>query len=208
MRYHLSWLTEKYDRGEPLNYVFFWPHINKQARSAGEFMLSQWYPSPFAVNEITYKTAAHWMMARKASLFGDRNSFEKILNCDRPEELRALSRSIKHFDDPVWREWKYEIVKEGNFHKFNQNKKLKAYLLSTTDRVLVEASPCDKIWGIGLPQASNLILNPYTWNGLNLLGFALMEVREYILEDLGLKEPKQNSPATLHNVMPAANLIV
>lgn len=198
---------EKYDRGEPLNYTFFWSHAQKQGRSIGEFVLSQWYPSPFSVNEILYKTAAHWMMARKAALFGDRSSFEKILSTDRPDELRVISRNIKHFDEAVWREWKYEIVKEGNFHKFNQNKKLKAYLLSTTDTILVEASPCDKIWGIGLPQDSKLILNPYTWKGSNLLGFALMGVREYFLEEFGTNSLRGNS-ANHNNVTPAANLIV
>lgn len=207
MRYHLSWLTERYDRGEHLEYVFFWAHAKKQGKAVGEFVLSQWYSSPFSVNEVTYKTAAHWMMARKAALFGDRVSFEKIIQADRYEDLKTLSRSIKHFDESVWREWKYEIVKEGNFHKFNQNKKIKAYLLSTTDRVLVEASPCDRIWGIGLPEESKHITDPYSWNGLNLLGFALMEVRDYFLDDFEAKL-RERSSSNQSNVTPAANIIV
>lgn len=207
MRYHLSWLTERYDRGESLEFIFFWAHAKKLGRSVGEFVLSQWYPSPFSVNEVMYKTAAHWMMARKAALFGDRVNFEKIIQADRYEDLKMLSRGIKHFDESVWREWKYEIVKEGNFHKFNQNKKLKAYLLSTTDRVLVEASPCDRVWGIGLPEESKYISDPYSWNGLNLLGFALMEVRDYFLDDFEATL-RERSTSSQSNVRPAAGIIV
>lgn len=180
MRYHLSWLTDKFDKGEPLKYIFFWAHSNKSSTPVGEFVLSQWYHSPFSVNEVVYKTAAHWMIARKAILFGDRESFKKILAADRPEEVRALGRNINGFDELKWSERKYEIVKEGNFHKFHQNKKLRTYLLSTEDAILVEASPVDEIWGIGLTCDSKFAKDPYAWNGLNLLGFGLMEVREYL----------------------------
>ena len=120
------------------------------------------------------------MMGRKALLFGDRDTFKKILVADRPEEVRALSQNIKGFDELKWVEWRYEIVKEGNFHKFNQNRKLRAYLLNTGDAVLVETNPVDDVWGIGLTPESKFLKNPYAWNGLNLLGFALMEVREYL----------------------------
>jgi ribA/ribD-fused uncharacterized protein len=182
MRYHLSWLTEKFDKGETeaLNYIFFWGHTNKLGKPVGEFVLSQWYKSPFVVNGVMYKTAAHWMMGRKALLFGDRDTFNRILEADRPEEVRALGHNIKDFDEIKWIEWRYEIVKEGNFHKFTQNKKLRNYLLNTGDAVLVEANPVDEVWGIGLMADSKFIKNPYAWNGLNLLGFALMEVREYL----------------------------
>jgi ribA/ribD-fused uncharacterized protein len=207
MRYHLSWLTERFDSGEALNYIFFWGHSNKHARTAGEFMLSQWYPSPFYVNEILYKTAAHWMMARKAVLFGDRETFTKIINADRPDEVRALGRCIKGFDEGMWREWKYEIVKEGNFHKFNQNKRLKAYLLSTTDNILVETNPLDHIWGIGLSVDSKHVQNPYTWKGLNLLGFALMEIRDYLKHISEFNFRRGSNENASHNVEPAAKII-
>jgi ribA/ribD-fused uncharacterized protein len=182
MRYHLSWLTEKFDKGETenLNYIFFWGHTNKGSRSVGEFVLSQWYPATFRVNGVAYKTAAHWMMGRKALLFGDRDTFKKILEADRPEEVRALSQNIRGFDELKWVEWRYEIVKEGNFHKFSQHKKLRAYLLNSGDGILVETNPVDGVWGIGLTPDSKFLKNPYAWNGLNLLGFALMEVREYL----------------------------
>lgn len=208
MRYHLSWLTDRFESGESLSYIFFWGHTNRHERAAGEFMLSQWYPSPFYVDEILYKTAAHWMMARKAVLFGDRATFTKIINADRPDEVRALSRCITGFDEGLWREWKYEIVKEGNFHKFNQNKRLKAYLLSTTDHILVETNPIDRIWGIGLSADSKYIRNPYTWKGLNLLGFALMEIRDYLKHISEFNFRHDNNEIASHNAGSAAKSIV
>lgn len=180
MRYHLSWLIGKFDMGEFPELILFWGHVNKKETRQGEYMLSQWYPSPFSVNEIVYKSAGQWMMARKALLFGDRQAYKKIMDADRPEQVRSHGVTIAGFDEAKWSEWKYEIVKEGNFHKFNQNKKLRAYLLSTGDAVLAEANPFDKVWGIGLSADAKHVSDPYAWEGLNLLGFALMEIREYL----------------------------
>lgn len=180
MRYHLTWLTDKFDKGQCPDVVFFWSHINRKSTSYGEFMLSQWYPAPFSVNEIVYKSSGQWMMARKALLFGDRKAFKRIIDTDRPEEVRALSRNIDHFDETIWSECKYDIVKEGNFHKFNQSKRLRTYLLNTGEAVLAEANPFDNVWGIGLSHDSKNANDPYAWKGLNLLGFALMEIREYL----------------------------
>jgi ribA/ribD-fused uncharacterized protein len=191
MRYHLTWLTERFDKGESLEFIFFCDYVSG-LRSQGEFMLSQWYPSPFSVNEIVYKSAGHWMMARKALLSGDRETFKKIIEADRPEQVKMLAARISGFDEVGWTESRHEIVREGNFHKFNQSKKLRTYLLSTRDAILTEANPLDVVWGIGLSKDSRLIKNPYTWRGLNLLGFALMEIREYlkhadlVLSDQGL----------------------
>ena len=180
MRYHLSWLIDKFDMGEFPELILFWAHVNKKQTRQGEYMLSQWYQSPFSVNEVVYKSAGQWMMARKALLFGDREAYKKILDADRPDQVRSIGVAITGFDEAKWTEWKYEIVKEGNFHKFNQNKKLRAYLLSTGDAVLAEANPFDKVWGIGLSADSKQVSDPYAWEGLNLLGFALMEIREYL----------------------------
>ena len=119
-------------------------------------------------------------MARKALLFGDRETFKKIINADRPEEAKMLGLRISNFDELSWIESRHEIVREGNFHKFNQSKKLRTYLLNTREAILAEANPLDGVWGIGLSQDSRLIKNPYTWKGLNHLGFALMEIREYL----------------------------
>jgi len=201
MRYHLTWLFDKFEKGEPLDYIFFSDPTWKTYKQHDTFMLSQWYNSPFSVNEIVFKTAAHWMMARKAILFGDRDTFKKIVNSDRLEDVKLLSRNIKGFDEAKWSERKFEIVREGNFHKFNQNKKLRTYLLNTKDAVLAEANPVDRIWGIGLSSDSKVIRNPYAWNGMNLLGFALMEVREYLrhFSDLDLvREDRKRATDSVH----------
>jgi ribA/ribD-fused uncharacterized protein len=180
MTYNLKWLTDKFDRGETLQYIFFWGHSNKSNEDVGKFVFSQWYPSSFVVEDVEYKTAEHWMMARKAILFNDKESFHKIIRADKPGEVKALGRLIRDFDEIKWNKNKFEIVKTGNIHKFNQNKNLKDFLFATGVRIIVEASPTDTVWGIGLSQDSNLIDNPYTWRGENLLGFALMEARDFL----------------------------
>ncbi len=102
---------------------------------------------------------------------------------------KALGREVKHFDPAVWEAASYAIVVEGNRHKFSQNQALKSYLINTNEKILVEASPADAIWGIGLPQDAKEALNPFEWRGNNLLGFALMEVRD-------LLNIKENESAT------------
>jgi len=180
--YDINWLTEKFESGEVLKYVFFWGHTNKYNEEAGKFCFSQWFESPFIVNDIVFKTSEHWMMAQKALLFEDRNVFDKIINCNKPGEAKELGRQVLNYDDQVWNERKFDIVKLGNIHKFNQNPLFAAYLLKTENRILVEASPLDRIWGIGLSQDSSDIENIYAWPGQNLLGFVLMEVRDFLKE--------------------------
>ncbi len=186
MMYDIQWLTHKFDREEKLEFIFFWGHTNNRGESVGKFIFSQWYPSPFIVDGVTYATAEHWMMAQKASLFDDQNIFNKIISSRKPGEVKALGRQIINFDEGKWNEHKYEIVMKGSIHKFSQNKILKDYLLSTGDKIIVEASPSDAIWGIGLHQDQKQIENPHTWRGTNLLGFALMEARDF----LGAQESK------------------
>lgn len=184
MIYTLKWLTDRFDNGETLKYIYFWGHTSRNNEAVGKFVFSQWFPSSFIVDGITYKTSEHWMMAHKASLFGDVEIFEKILRAEKPAEVKELGRKIRNFDQAKWNDKKFEIVKIGNFHKFTQDKKLMDYLLSTGDRIIVEASPTDTIWGIGLSQDSKRIDNPHTWKGENLLGFALMEVRGLLKDAL------------------------
>ena len=118
------------------------------------------------------------MMAKKAELFNDNEVLVKIIKANSPAEAKKLGREVKNYDDKLWLANRYEIVKQGNHHKFSQNKDLKTFLINTKDRVLVEASPVDPIWGIGMATDHKDILNPEKWRGLNLLGFALMEVRD------------------------------
>ena len=118
------------------------------------------------------------MMASKAQLFGDEEIRKEILKCNDPKQIKALGRKVRGFDQAVWDKLKYAIVLNGNWLKFSQNRYLREFLLSTGDNVLVEASPYDNIWGIRLSANSPEAWDPFKWRGQNLLGFALMEVRD------------------------------
>lgn len=123
------------------------------------------------------------MMAEKARLFGDEESAKKAVAAQNPREAKTIGRGVKHFNESTWLNNRFKIVVNANYHKFSQDDALKVFLLSTNERVLVEASPVDKIWGIGLAAENNSCENPNLWKGLNLLGFALMEVRSLLLEN-------------------------
>lgn len=134
-------------------------------------------PAPFVVDGHRFASAEHFMMAEKARLFGDFEILDKIIHAPNPGAAKAFGREVRGFKQDIWDDNRFEIVVAANMAKFSQNESLKAFLLSTNERVLVEASPVDKIWGIGLAEEAENIENPLTWKGLNLLGFALMEVR-------------------------------
>jgi ribA/ribD-fused uncharacterized protein len=178
MKYNLEWLLDQHQRGEKLKYVFFWGHQPKKDGSIGESCFSQWWQSAFRVEGIEYKTAEHWMMAQKARLFEDEKHFKKVLSCSSPAEAKKIGRLVENFNSQLWDKHKYEFVKQGNYYKFSQHPSLKEYLLNTGERILVEASPVDSIWGIGIAKTDEDIYNPAKWKGENLLGFALMEVRD------------------------------
>ncbi len=178
MKYHLDWLIEQYEKGEKLKFLFFWGHQPRKDGSVGDGCFSQWWPAAFVAGDASYPTAEHWMMAQKARLFGDGQALAKIVQAKTPAEAKKLGRSVENFDFKQWDEHKYGFVKAGNAHKFGQHPDLKAFLLVTNSRILVEASPVDSIWGIGLAKTHENIENPHSWKGQNLLGFALMEVRD------------------------------
>jgi ribA/ribD-fused uncharacterized protein len=172
MKYIIEKLTSE------SNFLFFWGHQPNKDGKISKTCFSQWWLSSFVVDKVNYKTAEHWMMAKKAELFQDSETLEKILLANSPAEAKKLGREVKNYDDAVWLANRYEIVKQGNYHKFSQDKNLKEFLINTKERILVEASPVDSIWGIGMASDHKDILNPEKWQGLNLLGFALMEVRD------------------------------
>jgi ribA/ribD-fused uncharacterized protein len=152
------------------------------ALGTGPWIFSQWHPSPFEVDGIKYATAEHWMMAGKARLAGDEATLEMILDNSQkkqpdPSLAKRLGRAVRGFDATKWDEAKFGIVVQGSHHKYEQNPELRAYLLSTGDSVLVEASPHDAIWGIRLGERDPGAGDPMRWKGENLLGFALMQVR-------------------------------
>jgi ribA/ribD-fused uncharacterized protein len=120
------------------------------------------------------------MMAGKGRLFGDQDAFQKILAAAHPGEAKKLGRGVKGFDNQSWTDHRFQIVVDANVAKFGQNQALKDFLLTSADRILVEASPVDKIWGIGLAGDDSRAQDPERWQGLNLLGFALMEARRIL----------------------------
>lgn len=166
--------------GESVKYLFFWGHRAPSDGSVSKSCLSQWWPAEFTVEGITYKSAEHWMMAEKARLFGDVETLSKILTAHTPAEAKSLGRKVAPYDESSWLAARYEIVLTGSKHKFGQNPGLKQWLLQTGSRVLVEASPVDPIWGIGLDEHHPDAARPERWPGLNLLGFALMDARELL----------------------------
>lgn len=180
-QYSIAWLKEQKAIGASPKHLYFWGHNNKYNEEVGKFCFIQWYVAPFMVDNVLYPTAEHWMMAQKALLFGDTEVHDKIIAAPKPGETKDLGRTVSGFDEALWNANRYEIVKQGNIHKFGQHPAMSEYLIGTGDRVLVEASPVDAIWGIGLSADSDKIDNIDAWRGLNLLGFALMEVRDLLM---------------------------
>ena len=165
------------EAGAAPKWLMFWGHRPEADGSAGKGSLSQWWPCPFTVDGVAYASAEHWMMARKAVLFGDEEALPKILEARTPAEAKALGRLVRGFDDARWKAECFQIVVEGNVYKFGQDPALRDFLLGTANRVLVEASPRDVVWGIGLGADDERACDPRRWRGRNLLGFALMEAR-------------------------------
>ena len=180
MKYDLQGIIDRYDSGEPLEFVFFWGHHSKEGQVT-KACFSQWFPSDFEVDGIAYNCAEQYMMAEKARLFGDDEIRTKILANSDPKIIKALGREVKNFSVEKWAPASKEIVVKGNMHKFAQNIDLFQFLQSTGNNILVEASPYDTIWGIGIQESDDGILNPHNWKGYNQLGFALMEVRDALL---------------------------
>ena len=179
MKYSIQSIRERYNSGERLEYLFFWGHHTKLGKTT-KACLSQWFPASFVVDGVTYNCAEQYMMAEKARVFGDVAARQKVLASDDPKEIKSLGRSVENFDAEVWAEVAPKIVVKGNIHKFRQNADLRRFLLDTGDKILVEASPYDNIWGVGMQESDEGIVNPVNWKGSNLLGFALMEVRDAI----------------------------
>lgn len=176
MKYTQQDIIEQFQSKEKLPFLFFWGHTVKDEVTKACF--SQWFPAAFEEKGIIYRTAEHYMMAGKAELFDDHETLREIIHAETPGQAKSLGRKVRNFDPQLWDRHKYEIVKQGNLLKFSQHQPLKAFLLSTEDKILVEASPYDTVWGIGMPETDPRAENPQQWNGENLLGLALMEVRD------------------------------
>jgi ribA/ribD-fused uncharacterized protein len=170
-------LRSRFNAGEKLKYLFFW---SDQPGRAGvdTSCLSQWYDAPFMIDGCRYPTAEHYMMAEKAALFGDEEVRARILEAPHPGAAKALGRQVRGFDEERWLVQRFAVVVRGSEAKFGQHPALGRFLRETGTRILVEASPVDPVWGIGLAQQDERARDPNQWRGLNLLGFALMQVRD------------------------------
>lgn len=139
---------------------------------------SQWHPLFFVIDGIEYSSCEQYMMAQKAILFKDKSIRKQIMATRMPRKQKALGRKIKNFSERKWHTVREKIVYNGNYAKFSQNPALKKQLLDTGDAIIVEASLYDKIWGVGMSVRNKNIRDPTKWNGLNLLGKAIMRVRQ------------------------------
>lgn len=168
--------------GSSSSFVFrpFYGHTPREDGALSDACFSQWWPCGFEVEGVRYLTAEQFMMAGKARVFGDEPALEKILSERSPSKAKAVGRTVKGFDAEVWARHRFELVTQGNLAKFSQDEQLRAYLLSTGSEILVEASPRDRIWGIGLGRTDHRVHQPEHWRGSNLLGFALVRTREIL----------------------------
>ncbi|WP_405882805.1 NADAR family protein [Streptomyces sp. NBC_01136] len=182
-----SWeaLVSAVRSGARVKYLHFWGHRPRPDGQVSASCLSQWWPSPFMVDGVSYATAEHWMMAGKARLFGDAEAERSAIEARSPALAKKAGRLVRGFDEAIWERERFGIVVEGSVHKFAVHPELRAFLLGTGARVLVEASPMDRVWGIGLAADDERTASPERWRGLNLLGFALMEARERLRESPG-----------------------
>ena len=174
----LESLRAAVERGEAFEYLFFWGHRPRKDHELGPSCLSQWWPCAFDLDGQRYSSAEQYMMAEKARISGDAEALAAILAADEPGRIKALGRKVRGFDEARWTAARFDIVVRGSTAKFGQDERLRHYLLGTGASVLVEASPTDRIWGIGLTADDPRARDPRAWLGTNVLGFALMHARE------------------------------
>lgn len=179
MGYDRAWVLERQARGERVKFLFFWGHT-EAGPAVTRACLSQWYPCSFTVEGVGYHCAEQYMMAQKARLFGDEEMLQRIMAAGHPKQCKDLGQRVRGFDEAVWRENRVDIVRAGNLAKFSQDPRLKDFLCQSGGRVLAEASPLDRIWGIGLAADDPGAEDAALWRGENLLGFTLMEVRDLL----------------------------
>jgi ribA/ribD-fused uncharacterized protein len=154
---------------EKEKFTFFW---------GGTF--SQWAPSKFIIDGVEFNTCEQYMMYKKALMFHDYDSAKKVMETSNPKEQKAIGRKVKGFKDDVWVKYCRDIVYDANVAKFTQNPSMLSELMATNGTSLVEASPYDKRWGIGLGAENPFAQDRSTWDGLNWLGEAIQRVREDI----------------------------
>lgn len=173
-------LVRALSEGRRFEFLPFYGHTPRADGQLSEACFSQWWRCEFEVNGVRYSSAEQFMMAEKARCCGDERTLQKILSTNDPSAVKALGREVTPFDAAKWDARRFDAVTGGNVAKFGSTPELKAFLLGTGERVLVEAAPRDTIWGVGLGRDNPNISRPEAWRGRNLLGFALMRARDVL----------------------------
>jgi ribA/ribD-fused uncharacterized protein len=153
-------------------FIFFW---------GGTY--SQWCPSTFTIDGVEYNCAEQYMMAKKALMFNDFDAYREIMLEKNPATQKAIGKTVRGFDKEKWEKYCLDIVTDGNYAKFTQNPEMKKELLGSGNREIVEASPEDRIWGIGLHESNPDVLDKSKWRGTNWLGIAIMRVRQRLRDE-------------------------
>ena len=144
----------------------------------GNGYLRNWFPSCFTMDGIVFSSVEQFMMYRKAICFHDNNIANKILETDDAGRIKDLGRHVSGYDENLWNGVRQLVVYEGLLAKFSQNDKLQEQLKATGNTVLAECAVKDRIWGIGLSMNDPDRFDRTKWKGQNLLGYALMMVRD------------------------------
>lgn len=175
MSNNIQSIIDRYNAGEKLDFIFFWgPGEAEQPRNC----FNQWSRHCLLKDGFLYTSAEQAMMAEKALLFKDIGTLAKILVCPDPRNVKLLGRQVRGYDEKIWEANRVEIVTEISYQKFKLNAEARDFLLSTKGKILVEASPLDKIWGIKMAESNPSVLDPNKWLGLNCLGESLMNARD------------------------------
>lgn len=156
-----------------MEFTFFWRPWKEE-----NGFLSNWYTSPFTVEDINYSCVEQYIMRGKAVLFEDDEIEREIMSTNNPRKHKTLGKMVEGFDNDMWDKHKEDVLYKALYAKFSQNNNLKQQLLDTKDTIIAEASPYDNVYGIGMASTSSMARDPKKWKGENLLGKTLMKVRE------------------------------
>ncbi len=144
---------------------------------------SNFHKSKFIVDNIEFCCGEQWIMYQKAILFNDTEIANEILKANNPGKIKSLGRKVSNFDEDIWNKHRETKTFIGLLEKFKQDERLKKLLIDTGNRELVEASPTDRIWGIGLSENDQRIYDKSKWLGRNILGKILMKVRSHLIKN-------------------------
>ena len=153
-------------------FTFFW---------GSDSPFSNWYPQSFNHNYQVYNCSEQYMMFQKAMLFNDIDVAELIMEQKSPRKQKFLGRQVRGFDQTVWLEQCEDIMVPALVSKFTQDTYSLNCMLSSVGTIIVEASPTDTVWGIGMTKDDPKATDPTKWNGTNLLGKVLMRARDIIV---------------------------